>query len=44
MISFPFASFLSAADDQSLFARFVKGLAEQGSHGLEHVAFFNRRV
>jgi hypothetical protein len=44
MVSFPFASFPRAADDQSLFSRFVKGLAEQGSHGVEHVAFFNRRV
>jgi hypothetical protein len=45
MASFPFAlRFLKAADDQTLFARFVKGLAEQGSHRVGHVAFLNRRV
>src|SRR5215208_3680109 len=38
------AWFPGAADDQTLFARFVKGLAEQCSHRLGHVAFFNRAV
>jgi hypothetical protein len=40
MASFPFAlHFIGAADDQSLFVRFVKGLAAQCSHRLGHGAF-----
>jgi hypothetical protein len=44
MAFFPLRFVFAAADDQTLFTRFVKGLAEQGSHRVGHVAFFNRGV
>jgi hypothetical protein len=44
MVSLPNAIVLKAGQDQTLFPRFVKGLAAQCSHRLGHVAFFNRSV
>ena len=44
MISLPFATVLEAAQDQSLFTRFVKGLAAHCSHRFRCVAFFNRGI
>src|SRR5205823_7368490 len=40
----PFAIVLKAVQDQSLFTRFVKGLAAHCSHRFRRVAFFNRGV
>jgi hypothetical protein len=42
MLQLSFTIILQAADDQSFFARFVKGLPAQCSHRLGHVAFLNR--
>jgi hypothetical protein len=49
MVSLPSALFFKSSEDQPFFARFVKGLAAQCSHGLRgvglrSVAFFNRAV
>jgi hypothetical protein len=44
IVSPPFAIVLKTAQDQSFFARFVKGLAAQCSHRFRCVAFFNRCV
>src|SRR6476469_9670979 len=44
MISLHFATVLEASQDQSLFTRFVKGLAAHCSHRFRCVAFFNRGI